>query len=68
MISMCAKKAKLALTVAKPSNMIRTHGGRVLAKQITREVLLELAISVTRDRCDFGNDLDEATQSYSGYS
>jgi hypothetical protein len=38
----CAKKVKLALTVAKPSYMINTPGGRVVAKQIAREALLEL--------------------------
>jgi hypothetical protein len=43
MISMCAKKEKLSLTVAKPSYMISTHGGRVVANQIAREVPLELA-------------------------
>jgi hypothetical protein len=40
---MCAKRAKLALIVAKPSYMISTLGGWVVAKQIAREVLLELA-------------------------
>jgi hypothetical protein len=43
MSSTCAKRAKLALIVAKPSYMINTLGGRVVAKQIAREVLLELA-------------------------
>jgi hypothetical protein len=42
----CAKRAKLALTVAKPSYMISTLGGRVVAKRIAREVLLELARQV----------------------
>jgi hypothetical protein len=42
MSSTCAKKAKLALIVAMPSNMISTQGGRVVAKQIAREVWLEL--------------------------
>jgi hypothetical protein len=46
MSSTCAKRAKLALTVAKPSYMISTPGGRVVAKQIAREVLLELARQV----------------------
>jgi hypothetical protein len=46
MSSTCAKKAKLALTVAKPSYMICTLGGRVVAKQITREISLELARQV----------------------
>jgi hypothetical protein len=39
----CAKKAKLALTIAKPSYMISILRGRVVAKQKAREVLLELA-------------------------
>jgi hypothetical protein len=43
MSSMCVKRAKLALTVSKPSYMISTLGGQVMAKQIGREVLLELA-------------------------
>jgi hypothetical protein len=43
MSAMCAKRAKLVLTVAKPSYMINTPGGRVLAKHIAREVPLELA-------------------------
>jgi hypothetical protein len=43
MSSTCAKRAKLALIVAKPSYMISSLGGRVVAKQIAREVLLELA-------------------------
>jgi hypothetical protein len=38
-----AKTAKLVLTVAKPSYMINTPGGRVVAKHIAREVPLELA-------------------------
>jgi hypothetical protein len=42
----CAKRAKLALAVAKPSYMISTPGGRVVAKQIAREVPLELARQV----------------------
>jgi hypothetical protein len=42
MSSTCAKRAKLALIVAKPSYMISTPGGRVVAKHIAREVLLEL--------------------------
>jgi hypothetical protein len=41
--STCAKRAKLALIVAKLSYVISTPGGRVVAKQIAREVLLELA-------------------------
>jgi hypothetical protein len=43
MISTCAKRAKLALIVAKPSYMISIHGGQVMSKQIAREVPLELA-------------------------
>jgi hypothetical protein len=41
--STCAKRAKLVLTAAKPSYMISTSGGRVVAKQIAREIPLELA-------------------------
>jgi hypothetical protein len=41
--SSCAKKAKLAPTIAKPSYMISTTGGRMVANQVAREVLLELA-------------------------
>jgi hypothetical protein len=48
MSSKCAKKAKLSLTVAEPSYMISTPGGRVVANQIAREVLLELAGQVFR--------------------
>jgi hypothetical protein len=43
MSSTCAKRAKLALTVAKPSYMISTPGGRVVAMSIARDVPLELA-------------------------
>jgi hypothetical protein len=43
MSSTCARRAKVALTVAKPSYMISTLGGRVVAKQIAREVPLKLA-------------------------
>jgi hypothetical protein len=43
MSSTCAKRAKLAPTIAKPSYMINTPGGRVVAKHIAREVSLELA-------------------------
>jgi predicted aspartyl protease len=43
MSSTCAKRVKLALTVAKPSYVISTPRGRVVAKQIAREVPLELA-------------------------
>jgi hypothetical protein len=43
MSSSCVKRAKLSLTVAKPSYMISTPGGQVVAKQIAREVLLKLA-------------------------
>jgi hypothetical protein len=42
----CAKRAKLSLTVTKPSYMISTPGGRVVANQIAREVSLELAKQV----------------------
>jgi hypothetical protein len=38
---------KLALTIAKPSYMISTPGGRVVAKQIARGVLLELVGQVS---------------------
>jgi hypothetical protein len=43
MSAACAKRSKLALTVAKPSYMISILGGRIVANQIAREVLLELA-------------------------
>jgi hypothetical protein len=43
MSSTCAKRAKLALIVAKPSYMINTPGGRVVAMSIARDVPLELA-------------------------
>jgi hypothetical protein len=43
MSSTCAKRAKLALIVAKPSYMISTPGGRVVAMSIARDVPLELA-------------------------
>jgi hypothetical protein len=46
MSSTCAKRAKLALSVAKPSYIISTPGGRVVAKQIAREVLLDLGLQV----------------------
>jgi hypothetical protein len=42
MSSSCAERAKLALTVIKPSYMINTPGGRVVAEHIAREVPLEL--------------------------
>jgi hypothetical protein len=41
--SACAKRAKLSLTVAKPSYMICTPGSRVVANQMAKEVPLELA-------------------------
>jgi hypothetical protein len=41
--SMCAKRAELSLTVIKPSYMISTPGGQMVANQIAREVSLELA-------------------------
>jgi hypothetical protein len=69
MSSTCAKRAKLALTVAKSSYMINTPGGRVVAKQIAIEVPLEFAGQVfphpphrlrwTRDSFYSGNELDE---------
>jgi hypothetical protein len=43
MSSACAKRAELSLTVAKPSYMISTPRGRVVANRIAREVPLELA-------------------------
>jgi hypothetical protein len=69
MSSMCAKRVKLALSVAKPSYKISTPGDQVVAKQIAREVLLELAGQVfppphclgwSRDRCHSRNELDGA--------
>jgi hypothetical protein len=41
--SACAKRAKLSLTVTKPSYMIYTPGSRIVANLIAREALLELA-------------------------
>jgi hypothetical protein len=38
MSAMHAKRVKLVLIVAKPSYMISTPGGRVVANQIAREV------------------------------
>jgi hypothetical protein len=46
MSSTCAKRVKLALIVTKPSYMISTPGGRVVAKRIARELPLELARQV----------------------
>jgi hypothetical protein len=43
MSATCAKRLKLALTIAKPSYMISTPRGRIVANRIAREVLLELA-------------------------
>jgi hypothetical protein len=43
MSSACATRVKLSLAIAKPSYIISTYGGQVVAKQIAREVLLELA-------------------------
>jgi hypothetical protein len=40
--SECAKRAELSLIVAKPSYMIRTLGGRIVANQKAREVPLKL--------------------------
>jgi hypothetical protein len=42
MSSACAKRAELSLIVAKPSYMISTPGGRIVANRIAREVPLEL--------------------------
>jgi hypothetical protein len=46
MSSACAKRAELSLTVTKPSYMIHTPGGRIVANQIAKEVLLKLARQV----------------------
>jgi hypothetical protein len=43
MSTTCVERSKLALTIAKPSYMISTLGGRMVANQIPREVPLELA-------------------------
>jgi hypothetical protein len=43
MSTTCAERSKLALTIAKPSYMISTHGGQMVANQIAREIPLELA-------------------------
>jgi hypothetical protein len=43
MSSPCAKRAKLSLTVAKPSYMISTLGGQVVSNHITKEIPLKLA-------------------------
>jgi hypothetical protein len=43
MCSACAKRAELSPIVAKPSYMISTPGGRVVANRIASEVSLELA-------------------------
>jgi hypothetical protein len=48
MSSACAKKEKLSLTVIKPSYIISTPGGQVVANQIAREVPLKLAGQVFR--------------------
>jgi hypothetical protein len=42
MSAACAKRSKLALIIAKPSYMISSRGGRIVANQIVREVPLEL--------------------------
>jgi hypothetical protein len=39
----CAKRAELSVTVVKPSYMISTPRGRVVANRIAREVRLKLA-------------------------
>jgi hypothetical protein len=41
--SACPKRAELSLIVAKPSYMIYTLGGQIVANQMAREVPLELA-------------------------
>jgi predicted aspartyl protease len=41
--SACAKRVELSLTVAKPSYMICTPGGRIVVNYIAREVPLKLA-------------------------
>jgi hypothetical protein len=46
MSSACAKRVELSLIVAKPSYMISTPGGRIVANRIAREVPLELAAHV----------------------
>jgi predicted aspartyl protease len=38
----CAERSKLALTIAKPSYMISTPGGQIVANQIATEVPLKL--------------------------
>jgi hypothetical protein len=43
MSTTCAERLKLALTITKPTYMISTPGGQMVAKQIAREVPLELA-------------------------
>jgi hypothetical protein len=42
----CTKREKFSLTVAKPSYMISTPGGRVVTNQIARDVPLELVEQV----------------------
>jgi hypothetical protein len=42
MSSACAKRVELSLTVAKPSYMISTPRGQVVANHIAREISLEL--------------------------
>jgi hypothetical protein len=70
----CAERLKLALTVAMPSYMISTPGGQIVANQIARDVLLELARQVFPTHlivldgqgidAILGLELDEVTQSY----
>jgi hypothetical protein len=43
---LCAKRAELSLTVAKPSYVICTPGGRIVVNQMAREVPLKLARQV----------------------
>jgi hypothetical protein len=67
----------LALIVVKPSYIISTPGGRVVANQIAREVSLELVGQVFRSHLIVfdGQGIDAILgmvwmklQSYSGYS
>jgi hypothetical protein len=44
--SACAKREELSLTIAKPSLMIRTPGGWIVANQMARDVPLELDVQM----------------------
>jgi hypothetical protein len=76
--SASAKRAKLSLTVAKPSYMIRTRGRPNCGKSDGKRSPTRVGwarvshsprcLGWTRDICHFGNELDETTQSYFGYS